>query len=102
MPRKRTGEVGDPKAPAGTGNSLSKEKPLASRNVGLPQPSQPPPTVQALPAPQNSQIPEDPPLAQPGSTGSTVLAPSNTPDLWQNPQPVLAAETGISPAANRR
>ena len=94
MPRKRRGAVEDPKAPAGPAKSHRKEKPPASRNVGLPQPSQPPPTVQAPPAPQDSHIPQDPPLAQ--SQAQVLQAqqsmhnppPSHTPDLWQNPQPV--------------
>nr|XP_022340174.1 circumsporozoite protein-like isoform X2 [Crassostrea virginica] len=94
MPRKRRGAVEDPKAPAGPAKSHRKEKPPASRNVELPQPSQPPPTVQAPPAPQDSHIPQDPPLAQ--SQAQVLQAqqsmhnppPSHTPDLWQNPQPV--------------
>ena len=65
MHRKRRGAVEDPKAPAGLAKSRRKEKPLASRNVGL----------QAPPAPQVTHIPQDTPLAQPGST---VLAQSTT------------------------
>ncbi|XP_078312485.1 uncharacterized protein LOC111105252 [Crassostrea virginica] len=89
MPRKRRGAVEDPKAPA---TSHRKEKPPASRNVGLPQPSQPPPTVQAPPAPQDSNIPQDPPLAQSQDLQAQQSMdnppPAHTPDLWQNPQPV--------------
>ena len=64
MPRMRRGSVDDSNAPADPAKSHHKENPLASRNVGLPQPFQPPPTVQAPPAPQDSHIPQDPPLAQ--------------------------------------
>ncbi|XP_078312700.1 uncharacterized protein LOC144619182 isoform X2 [Crassostrea virginica] len=88
MPRKRRGAVEDPKAPAGPAKSRRKEKPPASRNVGLLQPSQPPPTVQAPPAPQDSHISQDPPLAQPQVLQAHQSLhnppPSHTPDLCQN------------------
>ncbi|XP_078320888.1 uncharacterized protein LOC144617550 isoform X2 [Crassostrea virginica] len=92
MLRKRRGAVEDPKAPAGPAKSHCNEKPPASRNVGLPQPSQPPPTVKAPPAPQDSHIPQDPPLAQPqvlqAQQSMHNPPPSHTPVLGQNPQPV--------------
>ena len=100
MHRKRRGAQEDPKAPASLAKSRRKEKPVASRNVGLPQPSMPPPTMEAPPAPQGTH-----------TTGTARLNRLNssctihhTPKLQTSGRihsPGLTAETGIAPAANR-